>query len=384
MDSIIWTEATEPQNTTLADVIYNIRREDPENLLMDSVMPGDILADADEVLMLDALVVPYQQLTRRMTIMRRLMNRVGTKLKVQEDTDEMKGMIVSEPFKKNGAAQIAVTFNLDDGQTISVFFHNPDATPAKIAPSDDLISWKWLLNKKDVTIAVAPEHGKDLDVHEVARRVMKLADKNSPAFARANAKKAERLKTIAEQGTEIETLEKQLAEAKAAFEAMEADAELQAKRRADADAKFLAAEKRVADLTKERDDLKAKREAEAAAKKAAEEKAAAEAAKKDPEPKLVADEPKEISAEAPAQTAVQTEKKPGDSNNWAEIEAKLNQIIDKTYPEMGESRTCDWLVELIERYENDAEKYPKIEKAMLSMQSFAVECSRKALNSLEG
>lgn len=280
MESILWTEAAEPRNTSLADVIYNIRREDPENLLMDSVTSADILADADDVLMFDALVVPYQQLLRRMNIMRRLMNRAGTKLKVEEDTDEMKGMVISDPFKKNGAAQVAVTFNLEDGQTISIFFHNPDATPSKIAPSDDLISWKWLLNKKDVTIVVAPEHGKDLDVHEVSRRIMKLADKNSAAFARANAKKAERLQKIEAQESEIASLEVELAKAKAEFEEMQADADKQAKRLAEVSEKYAAAEKRVADLTKERDELKAKKEAEAAAKKAAEEKAAAEQASK--------------------------------------------------------------------------------------------------------
>lgn len=280
MESILWNEAAEPCNTSLADVVYNIRREDPENLLMDSVTSEDILAEADAVLMFDALVVPYQQLLRRMTIMRRLMNRAGTKLKVEEDTDEMKGMVISDPFKKNGAAQIAVTFNLEDGQTISIFFHNPDATPAKIGPSDDLISWKWLLNKKDVTIVVAPEHGKDLDVHEVSRRIMKLADKNSAAFARANAKKAERLQKIEEQEQEIARLDTELANGKTALDETQSDADVQAKRRAEADARYAAAEKRVVDLTKERDELKAKKEAEAAAKKAAEEKAAAEQAAK--------------------------------------------------------------------------------------------------------
>ncbi len=280
MESILWTEAAEPRNTSLADVIYNIRREDPENLLMDSVTSADILSDADDVLMFDALVVPYQQLLRRMNIMRRLMNRAGTKLKVEEDTDEMKGMVISDPFKKNGAAQVAVTFNLEDGQTISIFFHNPDATPSKIAPGDDLISWKWLLNKKDVTIVVAPEHGKDLDVHEVSRRIMKLADKNSAAFARANAKKAERLQKIEEQESEITSLEAELAKAKAEFEEMQADADKQARRLAEVGEKYTAAEKRVTDLTKERDELKTKKEAEAAAKKAAEEKVAAEQASK--------------------------------------------------------------------------------------------------------
>ena len=85
---------------------------------------------------------------------------------------------------------IMVVFSMDDGQTVSVWFHNPDTTPAKLMPLDELISWKWMLNKKDVTIVVAPESGKDLNVREVARRVMRLAAKNSAAFQRANANRA--------------------------------------------------------------------------------------------------------------------------------------------------------------------------------------------------
>lgn len=273
MDSIKWTADAEPLNTDWAQVLYAIRRDDPENLMMDSVADGDILAD-EEVVTLDALVVPYQQLTRRMTIMRRLMNRVGTDVTIIEDTSEQRGMVISDPFKKNGTANIAVTFNLTDGQTISVLFHNPDTTPNKIAPSDSLVSWKWLINKKDVTIAVAPEHGKDLDVHEVARRIMKLANKNSAAFTRANAKKAERLKTIADQEAEIKTLEAALPEAQKAFEAMQTEAQAAQACISETNQRLADAEKRVADLEKERDELKAKKTAADAEKAKAAENAA--------------------------------------------------------------------------------------------------------------
>jgi len=44
---------------------------------------------------------------------------------------------------------------------LTIYFHNPDTTPNKINPNDELVSWKWLLNKKDITIVVAPEQGKD-------------------------------------------------------------------------------------------------------------------------------------------------------------------------------------------------------------------------------
>jgi hypothetical protein len=76
---------------------------------------------------------------------------------------------------------------LSDGQTVAIYLHNPDSTPNKILPDDELISWKWLLNKKDVTILLAPEKGRDLNPREVARRAMRLAEKSSAKFNKATA-----------------------------------------------------------------------------------------------------------------------------------------------------------------------------------------------------
>lgn len=82
-----------------------------------------------------------------------------------------------------------------------------------------------MLNKKDVTILVAPEQGKELDAREVAKRVMKAAEKNSKAFIRNNAKSAERKQSldvlnteIAGLETECKDLEKQLEVARIAAE----------------------------------------------------------------------------------------------------------------------------------------------------------------------
>lgn len=130
-----------------------------------------------------------------------------------------------ERITQRGAAHVAAVFELSDGQTVTIYLHNPDVTPKKIAPSDVPISWRWLLNKKDITIVVAPENGADLNVREVAQRVMRLAEKNSPAFRRANAKRAERMGRIEALKEEISGLEKTLASAQHALEAAKVDAE---------------------------------------------------------------------------------------------------------------------------------------------------------------
>ncbi|MGL5453072.1 MAG: hypothetical protein ACRDBT_11960, partial [Aeromonas sp.] len=71
----------------------------------------------------------------------------------------------------------------------------------------EMVSWKWLLNKKDITIVVAPEKGQDLAVREVSRRIMVLADRNSAAFSKQNSQRAERLQRIQGIKDEIAELE---------------------------------------------------------------------------------------------------------------------------------------------------------------------------------
>lgn len=214
-----WNSDALPYDNTLDHVLYEIRCADAgEGLLMDAVTAQEITEDADGLLAFDALVSPYAKLERKMELLRGVMERAGGKVKPV-------AMQITEPFKQRGVANVAAIFELSDGQTVSIFFHNPDVTPGKMAPTDELISWKWLLNKKDITIVVAPERGADLNVREVARRIMRLAEKNSPAFQRLNAKRAERMGAIQGLKDEIAGLEAELAVAQHELEVAKVDAE---------------------------------------------------------------------------------------------------------------------------------------------------------------
>lgn len=218
-----WNSDALPYDTTLDGVLYAIRCADTgEGLLLDAVQLCDILDDADGLLAFDALVTPFARLERKMEVLRGVMERTGGAIKPV-------AMQITEPFTQRGAANVAVLFELSDGQTVSIFFHNPDTTPSKMAPDDEVISWKWLLNKKDITIVVAPERGADLNVREVARRIMRLAEKNSPAFQRANAKRAERMQNLQALKDEIAGLEQELTRAQHELEVAKVEAEDRAK-----------------------------------------------------------------------------------------------------------------------------------------------------------
>lgn len=200
LQKVYWDSNGDP-DVPMTEILYQIRRTDPTSLALEPLTLDDIYGDADEIVELDALVVPMMRLERVAGIMQNQMKRYGS---------EALNFQVSKPFKKNGTAQVAVVYELADGQTISIYFHNPDVTPAKIAPQDELISWKWMLNKKDITILVAPEKGQDLDPREVMRRVAKIAIKNRPTFERNNAARVERVARVEALKSEIVVLEKEV------------------------------------------------------------------------------------------------------------------------------------------------------------------------------
>ncbi len=209
MDKVLW-DGAQPRGTTLARVLYDIRAHDGrDQLIFDPVTVADIQEDAESILALDALVIPYKMMEPRMAILRKMLDRAVDGLTVAD-------MQVTEPFTQKGTTNVATVFELSDGQTLAIFFHNPDTTPKKILPTDDLISWKWMLNKKDVTIAVAPERGRDLNVRTVAMRVMMLAAKNSARFAQTNATRAARMQSI-------DGLKQEFAEKEATLDALQTE-----------------------------------------------------------------------------------------------------------------------------------------------------------------
>lgn len=199
------------QNTqqSAAKMIYEWRKEDKNGELtepctLDAIIYDEIEdgAELDNDAIFDALAVENKRLERTAQIIGRSLNRTSSTLKIVEN-----GIQVSKPMRKNGVTNIAIIYELTDGQTVSVLFHNPDTTPNKLKPDDMMIAWRWLLNRKDITIVVAKEKGRDLPIQQIANRVMALADKNTARFAKANAKKAEEtqlIKALEEENAKLE------------------------------------------------------------------------------------------------------------------------------------------------------------------------------------
>ncbi len=149
----------------------------------------DAIAGGQLLPRFDALVVTMGKAEAKLATMQSVLARNGGKLSVV-------GMQITDPFKQAGTTNIVAIYELSDGQTISIYLHNPDTTPNKLAPTDAMVAWKWLLNRRDVSVVVAPENGQELSPLMIGRRVMALAEKNSDAFVKANARRAEKLQAL--------------------------------------------------------------------------------------------------------------------------------------------------------------------------------------------
>lgn len=221
MDRVMWC-GVDPIGKGLAQVLYGIRAADAdEGLLLDSLTDADLDAEFEpgdvsfDSVTLDAITIE----SRRIEATAKALMRA---LKAQSGAVMPMDFAVSKPRMLQGVLNVTVLYKLSDGQTLTIFFNNPDATPRRLKPEDVLVSWKWLLNRKDVTIVVAPERGRDLNLNTVALRVMALAEKNSAAFTVALSAAAAKDAVIADlkgqikaKQDEFNDIERQIATIKA-------------------------------------------------------------------------------------------------------------------------------------------------------------------------
>jgi hypothetical protein len=131
-----------------------------------------------EELIFEAVTVrAFSRTAQTMAALQRVLN------KVMADKGMTVGdAVIGKPKKTGLFASVTVQFPISDGQTLSIIFHSPDNNKMKIMPDDVIIAFRWLLNKRDITVAVSPEGEKDVSLDEVGKRVSQLVEKNSQRF----------------------------------------------------------------------------------------------------------------------------------------------------------------------------------------------------------
>lgn len=215
-DSVEWGEGAELLSHDGRDstLMLDMTRADTRSDLVNEFELADVLdlLGAEPEQSFDALMDTKNRLGLLKDRLYNAMSRAGN------DTVSVTNVTETKPFKRQGVTNIAFVFDLSDGQKLSIWFHNPDSTPSKLMPSDIMISWKWMLNKRDVTAALSPKQGDNVQLPALASRIMRVAAKNSMPFKRTQAKRlkldnelAEAKMTIENKTATIEQLDQDIA-----------------------------------------------------------------------------------------------------------------------------------------------------------------------------
>ena len=163
----------------------DLTRADTRNELVTEFDLADALFDMDaEEAGFDALMDTKSRLPLLKDRLFKALSRAG------DEGLSVTNVTQTKEFKRQGVINIAFVFDLSDGQKLSIWFHKPLESSSKLLPSDYMVSWKWMLNKRDVTAALSPKHGDNVQLPALARRIMRVAAKNSKRFKAAQARKA--------------------------------------------------------------------------------------------------------------------------------------------------------------------------------------------------
>lgn len=147
------------------------------------------LASADSM-MLEAITTTKNRVDKTMAAFVRALNQQLNASGLEAYTAE-----VGKTGKAGQVAVLTSRIPLSDGQSVAIVFHSPSGDPGKIVANDDLVAFRFLLNKRDVTHVVAPSGGQDISLKQTCLSLANLAERNSEKFqskqAANQAKEAE-------------------------------------------------------------------------------------------------------------------------------------------------------------------------------------------------
>lgn len=191
INAVVWDEEGEliSHGGRLSQMMLDMAGCDIQGDLLEQVTPRDVVAmfidDTCEFGggMFDAMIIKVKQLEP-------IMQKLAQALKATDNEEFfVKSVTQIEPFKRQNVVNVGAIFEMSDTQTITVLFNNPDTTPSKLTDTDVLTSWKWILNKRDVTAILQPRAVDARKYPQIASRMHQLLAKNHDRFKRAQALK---------------------------------------------------------------------------------------------------------------------------------------------------------------------------------------------------
>lgn len=179
-------------------VLESVTLEDLENTYLFGF-------DVAQNMMLEAFKSKASMLEHRV---KKFANQVGTQL----STITVEGVEVGKPRKSGAVAVQMAKIALSDGQSLSIAFHAPDNDPLKVNPDDTMIAFRFLLNSRDITHAVAPKGSQDISLKEATSKLAQLAEANTDKFQSNKANKDAQAKELADAQAKAAELEEQAAQ----------------------------------------------------------------------------------------------------------------------------------------------------------------------------
>lgn len=159
-----------------------------DNMMLESVTLEEIVAtylyglDTPDAMMMEAISTTRNRLPKTMAAFCRALNQQLNGSGIEAGEAELKN-----PGKSGQIAVMTARLPLSDGQSISVIFHSPSGDAGKITTHDDLVAFRFLLNKRDVTHVVAPSGGQDISLKQTCLSLANLAERNSTKFQNKQA-----------------------------------------------------------------------------------------------------------------------------------------------------------------------------------------------------
>lgn len=146
--------------------------------------------ESDHQMMMEAITTTKNRIERTMAAFTRELNKMLNGTGMEALVAE-----IGQPRKAGQVAVMMARIPLSDEQSISVVFHSPTNDPGKITETDELVAFRFLLNKRDITHVVAPSGGRDISLKQTCLTLANLAERNSAKFqskqAETKAKEAE-------------------------------------------------------------------------------------------------------------------------------------------------------------------------------------------------
>lgn len=190
------------------EAVSAIFQADEHQLMLESVEVADIEQaylsqfDAIPVMMLEAIKAKAARLETRVIGFSNTLNKHLKPVGI-----EVTGREISKPRKSGSVAVQVAKLNLSDGQSVSLVFHAPDNDPLKINADDTLIAFRFLVNSRDVTHAVAPSGGRDISRSQMALALSNLVEKNSAKFAARQEQNAQQKQELEATQAQLEEIE---------------------------------------------------------------------------------------------------------------------------------------------------------------------------------